>query len=70
MSSLKERFSNVIAWLGFLFIMGGVLALIISQYYGGPQRQDFLAFLVFGVVPWLALGVVNYLFSGRLRLFP
>jgi hypothetical protein len=76
---VKERFSNVIAWVGLLYpaiSWIGILAFWMGYPYLGQDiheiisfdHEGFLLFLVFGLYPCCA--VVNYLMVGRFRLLP
>jgi hypothetical protein len=74
---MKERFSNVLAWLGFLypalFWFGFLVSFtrfdaladnIEDMFFGGTLQM----FIVFGLYPCCA--IVNYLLVGRFRLLP
>ncbi len=76
---MKERFSNVLAWLGFLypalFWFGALVSLtrfdalakFIKESFV-PDNEPMLLFVAFGLYPCCA--VVNYLMVGRFRLLP
>lgn len=62
-----RRVSNLIVWMGVAFLVWalGVLALI--AYLGTGKGIQWFLFLI---LCWLLMGGVNYLFTGRMRLFP
>jgi len=76
---MKERFSNVLAWFGFLypalFWFGALvhltrfdaLAKFIKESFV-PDNEPMLLFVAFGLYPCCA--IVNYLLVGRFRLLP
>ena len=76
---MKERFSNVLAWLGLaypaillvnylIYLMGfeTVSWAINNALY--PYPDDIVIFIVVGLYPFCA--VFNYLLVGRFRLLP
>jgi len=76
---MKERFSNVLAWLGFiypaLFWLGFLISLmgfdtlaidLWDMFF--PHQDSLSIFVAFGLYPFCA--VVNYLMVGRFRLLP
>jgi hypothetical protein len=79
---MKERFSNVLAWLGFLypalfwfmilisFTRFEVFATLAKFFEDNfvPDKGAMLLFLAFGLYPCCA--IVNYLLSGSFRLLP
>ena len=77
---MKERFSNVLAWLGFLypalfwfivlvsFTRFDALAKFLKDSFVPESNEPMLLFLAFGLYPCCA--IVNYLLVGRFRLLP
>jgi hypothetical protein len=80
---MKERFSNVLAWLGFLypalfwfmvlisftrFEVFATLAKFFEDNFVPDDNYPLLLFLAFGLYPCCA--IVNYLLVGRFRLLP
>ncbi len=76
---MKERFSNVLAWLGLaypailvvsylIYLMGFKTAGLAIKNGLYPYPDDIITFIGFGLYPCCA--VVNYLLVGRLRLLP
>lgn len=69
MSTIKERISNVIAWGGFLFLIGtlslGLLVFMIEQ-----DGDVLISAPIVAVAGWIGAGVVNYLLCGDMRLQP
>ena len=76
---MKERFSNVLAWFGFLypalFWFGALVSLtrfdalakFIKESFV-PDNEPMFLFVAFGLYPCCA--IVNYLLVGRFRLLP
>ena len=77
---MKERFSNVLAWFGFLypalfwfgalvsFTRFDALAEFLKDSFLPDDHSPMLLFVAFGLYPCCA--IVNYLLVGRFRLLP
>jgi len=79
---MKERLSNVLAWLGFLYpALFWFIVLVsftrfdvfadLAKFFEDnfvPDNKPVLLFLVFGLYPCCA--IVNYLMVGSFRLLP
>ena len=77
---MKERFSNVLAWFGFLypalfwfaflvyFTRFDALAKFVKDSFLPDDNDPMLFFVGFGLYPCCA--IVNYLMVGRFRLLP
>ena len=76
---MKERLSNVLAWLGFLYPALFWFSFLVSftrfdtladgikdMFY--PDNEALFLFAAFGLYPCCA--IVNYLMVGRFRLLP
>ena len=73
---MKERFSNVIAWFGFSFLVVNVSAvagdldyitnLFLFSSYGAFRFEQ----LVILATVYVGCAVVNYLLVGRFRFLP
>ena len=73
---MKERFSNVIAWVGFSFLVvnvsavAGDLDLIIKLFLFSSYGEFRFDELVILATVYVGCAVVNYLLVGRFRFLP
>ena len=71
---MKERFSNVIAWFGFSFVVVNVSAVAgdldkISELFIFANYIGFFQLVILATV-YVGCAVVNYLLVGRFRFLP
>jgi hypothetical protein len=74
---MKERISNILAWIGFSYPILVAVSLLIGLNNIGslllPRftwRLDDVEFLGFLFAVYLGCGLVNYVLSGRMKLVP
>lgn len=70
MKPIVIRISNVLAWIGFAYLVGSfslVFVLVSNDNYG---LSGFLIMILGLSLPWLACLVINYIMIGSLRVLP
>lgn len=60
-----NRFSNVLAWAGFIIFAWGIFYAL----YMKDSGEGLMVIIVCFISQFL-IGVINYLISGKLRLIP
>ena len=62
----KHRFSNTVAWLGFVIPFGLACLLWMEKGYVEDGYEGFVT----GIAFWIGTGVIHYLMVGNMRLLP
>ena len=71
---MKERFSTILAWFGFSYLVlvnlfGFIKAREFTDVLIGSQRVDSGEFLI-TVLVYVGCAAINYIMAGNFRLFP
>ena len=65
---MLERFSNILSWAGFLFLV--VITVISVFKFIDTGRENYFDIIIYATIFDVIIATINYLIVGRFRLLP